>query len=58
MQFSTGALLAAYSSGLHAEASPADISNQNESVQVTGADYSWEYSQKTIASAFLTRRNG
>ncbi len=46
VQFSTGALLAAYSSRLHAETSPADISNQNESVQVTGADYSWEYSQK------------
>lgn len=46
VQLSTGALLAAYSSRLQAQSNPAEISNQNESVHVAGANYSWEYSQK------------
>jgi len=46
VQLSTGALLAAYSSRLQAQSNPPEISNQEGSVRVTGAGYSWEYSQK------------
>jgi hypothetical protein len=57
VQLSTGALLAAYSSRLQAESSPAQISNQNESVRVTGANYSWEYSEKDDRFRLLDSKN-
>ncbi|HXR74340.1 MAG TPA: hypothetical protein VN737_00115 [Bryobacteraceae bacterium] len=46
VRLSAGALFASYSSRLQAQSDPPEISNQEESVHVTGANYSWEYSQK------------
>lgn len=46
VQLSAGALFAAYASDLKAASRPARISTEGNSVRVSGANYSWEYSAK------------
>ncbi len=57
VQLSTGALLAAYSSELRADTHAAEISTRDDSVRVTGANYSWEYSKKNDRFRLLDSRN-
>src|SRR5947209_4134641 len=57
VRLSTGSLLAASSLPLRAEKSPAQISNENESVHVTGVNYFWEYTRKDDRFRLLDSKN-